>query len=105
MKTSPKTQYVRIKPELPFKPWLLILPTLLVATVNDANALQVNIQNHWMRDYLDMAQNKGFWRFLLRRLIASSFVSIWVQIRHKIESIFLGCYEKCPNEILLTGHL
>ena len=59
MKTSPKTQYVRIKPELPFKPWLLILPTLLVATVNDANALQVNIQNHWMRDYLDMAQNKG----------------------------------------------
>ena len=60
MKTSPKTQYVRIKPELPFKPWLLILPTLLVATVNDANALQVNIKNHWMRDYLDMAQNKGF---------------------------------------------
>ena len=59
MKIPTKSKSVRIKPEIPFKPWAVILPTLLVATVHDANALQLDIRNHWVRDYLDLAQNKG----------------------------------------------
>ena len=62
-------------------------------------------QNIEKLDNYENPENAMFRYVLLKHLIASRFVSFWVQIRYKIERIFLGCYEKCPNEILLTGHL
>ena len=41
------------------KPWLLVLPSLAVAYIDNAYALHMNVTNHWIKDYLDYGQNKG----------------------------------------------
>ena len=45
--------------EFTLKPWLIVLPTLLAISIESSHALQLDVRNHWARDYMDMGQNKG----------------------------------------------
>lgn len=44
------------------KPWLLVLPSLVLLPIHDAHANHINATNHWFKDYLDFAQNKGIFK-------------------------------------------
>lgn len=44
------------------KPYLIVLPILLTATIETSHALQLDVRNHWARDYMDMGQNKGIFK-------------------------------------------
>ena len=41
------------------KPWLLVLPSLAAASIDNAYSMHINVSNHWVKDYLDFGQNKG----------------------------------------------
>ena len=44
------------------KPWLLVLPSLVLFPIHDAHANHINATNHWFKDYLDFGQNKGMFK-------------------------------------------
>ena len=44
------------------KPLILCMPLLAVSAIHDANALSLDIRQHWVRDYLDFGQNKGIFK-------------------------------------------
>lgn len=44
------------------KPLILCMPLLAMSAIHDANALSLDIRQHWVRDYLDFGQNKGIFK-------------------------------------------
>ena len=44
------------------KPLILCIPMLTMGVINDARALNLDIRQHWVRDYLDFGQNKGIFK-------------------------------------------
>ena len=42
------------------KPLILCIPMLTMGVINDARALNLDIRQHWVRDYLDLVKTKAF---------------------------------------------
>ena len=61
-KTRTERRASLISLPLMVKPWLLVLPSLVLFPIHDAHANHMNTSNHWIKDYLDFAQNKGMFK-------------------------------------------